>query len=122
MQHYPIQYEVGEAILRYVTKGRPRCACRHIFVTLHPPYRPLKSSSMWQITSRRMRRLGIVSTHHGPHALRHACATYLVRKGTSLKEIADFLGHRDHKSIGIYAKFDTRSLRNVAAFRLVGLR
>jgi len=122
MQHYPIQYEVGEAILRYLTKGRPRCACRHIFVTLHPPYRPLRSSSMWQITSRRMRRLGIVSAHHGPHALRHACATYLVRKGTSLKEIADFLGHRDHKSVGLYAKFDTRSLRNVAAFRLVGLR
>jgi len=121
-QHYPIQYEVGEAILRYLTKGRPRCACRHVFVTLHPPYRPLKASSMWQITSRRLRQLRIVSAHHGPHALRHACATHLLRKGTSLKEIADFLGHRDSRSVGIYAKYDTRSLRKVAAFPLSGLR
>jgi site-specific recombinase XerD len=76
---------------------------------------------MWQITSRRMRQLGIVSAHIGPHALRHACATRLLGKGTSLKEIADFLGHSDSRSVGIYAKYDTRSLRKVAAFRLSGL-
>jgi integrase/recombinase XerD len=122
VQQYPIQYEVGEAILRYITKGRPRCTCRHVFVTLHPPYRPLKASSMWQITSRRMKRLGIVSSHHGPHALRHACATHLLRSGASLKEIADFLGHRDSRSIGLYARYDPRSLRKVAAFHLAGLR
>lgn len=118
VQHYPIQYEVGEAILRYITKGRPACSCRHVFVTLHPPYRPLKASSMWQIASIRIKRLGIVSAQRGPHALRHACATHLLKKGTSLKEIADFLGHRDSKSIGIYAKYDTRILRKIAAFRL----
>jgi hypothetical protein len=32
----------------------------------------------------------------------------LRRKGASSKEIAGFLGHRDPKSIGIYAKYDTR--------------
>ena len=122
VQHYPIQYEVGELILRYLKKGRPRCPCRHVFVTLHPPYRPLKASSMWQITSRRMRRLGIASHHYGPHALRHACATHLLRKGTSLKDIADFLGHRDSKSVGIYAKYDLRSLKKVAVGCLAGLR
>jgi integrase/recombinase XerD len=121
LQHYPIQYEVGEAILRYLRKGRPRCSCRHVFVTLHPPYRPLRSSSLWQITSRRIKQLGIASRHKGPHSLRHACATHLLNKGTSLKEIADFLGHRDSRSIGLYAKYDTRTLRKVAAFRLAGL-
>jgi integrase/recombinase XerD len=121
-QHYPIQYEVGEAILRYLTKGRPRCSSRHVFVTLHPPYRPLLGSSMWQIASRRMKQLRIVSAQRGPHALRHACATQLLKRGTSLKGIADFLGHRDSKSIGIYAKYDMRSLRKVASFRLAGLR
>jgi integrase/recombinase XerD len=122
VQHYPIQYEVGESILRYLTKGRPRCACRHVFVTLHPPYRPLQASSMWQITSRRMRQQGIASPHHGPHALRHACATHLLRKGSSLKNISDFLGHSNSKSIGIYAKYDIRSLKKVAAIRLADLR
>jgi len=120
-QKYPLQYEVGEAILRYLTKGRPRCLCRTVFVTLGQPYRPLSAVAMWQIVSRRFELLGIPSEHRGPHALRHACATHLLRKGTSLKDIADFLGHRDSKSIGIYAKYDSGSLRKVADFRLTGL-
>lgn len=120
-QRYPLQYEVGEAILRYLTKGRPRCPCRNVFVTLGQPYRPLTAVAIWQTVSRRFDLLEINSEHRGPHALRHACATHLLRKGTSLKDIADFLGHRDAKSIGIYAKYDTRSLRKVAAFRLTGL-
>jgi len=32
IKRYPLQYEVGEAILRYLTKGRPRCTCRNVFV------------------------------------------------------------------------------------------
>jgi site-specific recombinase XerD len=120
-QRYPLQYEVGEAILRYLTKGRPHCQCRNVFVTLGQPYRPLVGPAMWQIVNRRFKCLGIKSEHHGPHALRHACATQLLKRGTSLKDIADFLGHRDSKSIGLYAKYDTRALRKVAAFRLTGL-
>jgi len=120
-QRYPLQYEVGEAILRYLTKGRPRCPCRNVFVTLGQPYRPLSACAMWQIVSGRFERLEIRSERHGPHALRHSCATHLLKKGASLNEIADFLGHRDAKSIGIYAKYDTRSLRKVSAFRLTGL-
>jgi integrase/recombinase XerD len=121
LQRYPIQYEVGEAILGYLTRARPRCPCRHVFLTLHPPFRPVDATSIWQITSRRFKRLKIDSIQKGPHSLRHACATHLLRKGASLKEIAEFLGHRDVGSVGIYAKYDSRSLGKVAAFRLTGL-
>ena len=68
-----------------------------------------------------MKRLGIKSQSLGPHSLRHACATELLRRGTSLKDIADFLGHRDIASVSIYAKFDARMLRKVAAFSLAGV-
>jgi len=119
-QRYPLQYEVGEAILRYL-KVRPRCACRNVFVTFQQPYRPVSGCAMWAVVSHRFAALGIRSKGRGPHALRHACATHLLRKGTPLKDIADFLGHRNAKAIGIYAKFDTRSLRKVAAFSLKGL-
>lgn len=37
LQQFPSQYEVGEAILDYLQHGRPRCACRFIFVTLQTP-------------------------------------------------------------------------------------
>jgi len=121
IQQYPIQYEVGEAILAYLQLGRPRCPSRLVFVTTVRPYGPLPGSSMWVTVSKRMQALGIKLAHKSPHALRHSCATRLLKKGCSLKEIADFLGHRDTKTVSIYVRFDNASLRKVAAFGLNGL-
>jgi len=59
--------------------------------------------------------------HHGPHSLRHACATRLINKGVSMKAIADQLGHQSLASTGIYAKVDLTRLRDVADFSLRGL-
>jgi integrase/recombinase XerD len=122
VQQYPIQYEVGEAIIQYLQKGRRRCSGRHVFLSKNPPYGPIRPGPMWQIVGLRMRKLGIQLKHVGPHSLRHGCATRLLQKGASLQEIADFLGHRNIKSIGIYARYDIRSLRKVAAFSLAGVR
>jgi len=121
VQQYPIQYEVGEAILAYLRYGRPRCSCRQVFVTLHLPYRAIGSAGMWLVVAKRMEEMGLETKHRGPHALRHACATYLLKKGHSLQEIAEFLGHRNLQSVGIYAKHDQKALRAVAAFRLTGI-
>ncbi len=118
VQQFPIQYEVGEAILDYLRYGRPRCACRHLFLTAQLPYRPLSKGAICSVVQRQFNRLGIQSKHRGPHSLRHACATRLLTKGSSLKEIADFLGHRSTQCVAIYARYDRRSLRKVAAFSL----
>jgi site-specific recombinase XerD len=119
VQQFPIQFEVGEAIIEYLKRGRPQSTCRSLFMTQYPPYRQLRT--LWPIIGRRMRKLGISSHNVGPHALRHASATELLRKGASLKEIADFLGHRSLSSVGIYAKHDWRSLREVAKISLGGV-
>lgn len=122
LQHYPIQYEVGEAIIDYLKHGRPKCACRSLFVSLGSPYRPFGLQGLWRSVSERMKGIGVESVTYGPHALRHACATRLLHQGSSLQEIAEFLGHRDLNSVSIYARYDTRSLRKVAAFSLAGVR
>jgi integrase/recombinase XerD len=121
-QEFPIQFEVGEIILRYLQEARPACGFRQLFVTLKPPYRPLHQVTLGRIIKRRMINHGIESEYFGTHALRHACATELLRKGSSLSEIADFLGHRDIRSVCVYAKFDSRSLKKVAAFSLAGVQ
>jgi site-specific recombinase XerD len=120
-QRYPLRREVGDAILQYLKRGRPRCACRHMFVTLNPPYRPLGTYGLWTLTSRRLRAAGIQCRKRGPHVLRHACATRWLRQGASFKEIGDLLGHRSLESVGIYAKVDLPALRAVAAVNLGGL-
>lgn len=122
IQQFPIQYEAGEAILKYLRYARPRVNDRHIFLGERRPWGPIRHDTVWRTVSRRIRKLGIELDHVGPHSLRHACATRLLEKGTSLKEIADFLGHRDMHSVSIYAKHDIRILRKVADFRLAGLR
>jgi integrase len=94
-QRYSLQRATGDAILEYLTKARPRCADRHLFVTLRPPYRPIGRSVMWYLTSSRMKAARIHCRRTGPHSLRHACATRLLQKGASFKEIGDFLGVRE---------------------------
>jgi site-specific recombinase XerD len=86
-----------------------------IFTT---PYRPLTSSAIFQIVSKRLKPLKLNLKHHGPHALRHACATRLINEGISLKEISDHLGHRSMESSRIYAKVDLSQLRKVADFEI----
>lgn len=121
IQQFPIQYEVGEAILKYIRFARPRVNDRHLFLGERRPWGPLRNDTVWRTVSRRMRELGIELDHVGAHSLRHACATRLLNKGVSLHAIADFLGHRDMHSVSIYAKQDTRTFHKVAAFRLAGL-
>jgi len=63
---------------------------------------------------RALKRAGIDAPIVGAYVLRHTVATRLVRRGTRLKEIADFLGHRDLDTTTIYAKLDLPALREVA--------
>ena len=56
------------------------------------PIQPLRGSSAWTIAAKRLRPLGLSLRQHGPHALRHACATRLLAEGLSLKEIRYHLG------------------------------
>jgi site-specific recombinase XerD len=120
-QLYPLRRDVGDAILKYLTKARPRTACRNVFVTLRPPYRPLNASTMYCISCTHLNRLGIQCPKKGPHSLRHACATHLLQQGASFKEIGDILGHRKTDSAGVYAKVDLNALRTVAKVSLGGL-
>jgi integrase/recombinase XerD len=119
LQQFPLQFEVGEAIIQYLKTARPACLSRTVFVTMHRPYRAATNigSAIRKIITAR----GILDEPCGLHALRHACATELLRKGTSLRGIADFLGHRSIRSVSIYAHCDLRALREVANFSLSGV-
>lgn len=120
-QQYPLIGEVGDAILCYLQRVRPRCSRREVFLTLKAPFGPLSPGAMHYMVSTRLSALGMTTRHRGPHSLRHACAGYLVSKGLSLKQIGDHLGHRSAYATRIYAKVDLAGLRQVADFDLGGL-
>ena len=117
-QQYSLVPTVGEAILRYLQQVRPRCARRELFLTLKAPFRPLSAGGLYRVVSSRLAQRNIQSLRHGPHSLRHACASHLLAEGFSLKEIGDHLGHRSASATRTYAKVDLVGLRAVANFDL----
>ena len=120
-QVYPLSRTVGDAILSYIRKVRPRTIHREVFLALNAPIRPVRRGTLGNIVASRLRPLGVSLLHYGPHALRHACATHLLDRGHSLKEIGDYLGHVRPDSTRLYAKVNVAALRAVADFSLEGL-
>jgi site-specific recombinase XerD len=120
-QVYPLSRVVGAALIRYLREARPPAPRREVFVTRHPPFRPMDRGTLYLIVARRLRAVNPALAHYGPHAIRHACATHLLEQGLSLKEIGDHLGHRHPDTTRIYAKVDFARLRQVADFDLGGV-
>ncbi len=120
LQQFPLRSDVSAAILRYIDTARPHSSCSRLFISFHPPFGSIHPVSINEIVRSRIERLQIKTKRKGPHALRHACATELLRRGSSLRDIADFLGHRNCQSVRTYAKFDMQTLRQVSDLDLVG--
>ena len=118
---YPLTGTVGEAIIRYLRQVRPACTRREVFLTFNAPIRPLTQGAIYSFIADRFRKLGVSVPKLGPHGLRHACATYLLAKGTPMTEISSHLGHRDIQSTRIYAKVDHHGLKEVAEIDLKDL-
>ncbi|WP_432279821.1 tyrosine-type recombinase/integrase [Terriglobus roseus] len=119
IQQFPLEKEVGDAIIRYVSEVRPSSRFRQLFLTLQKPHRP--AVNLGSAMRKLMNSQKVFDRDWGLHSLRHACATELLRKGTSLKAIADFLGRRGLQSVSIYAHSDYRALARVAEADLGGV-
>lgn len=121
VQEYPLAPATGQAIKRYLNEARPKSTQPELFLTLRPPFRRLSAGAVYEVTSSLFGRLGISSSKRGPHALRHACASFLLNTGSSLKAIGDHLGHQTPSATQVYAKIDLAGLRAVASFDLGGI-
>jgi site-specific recombinase XerD len=122
VHRYPLTRLVGDAVVRYLREVRPpRSPHREVFLTLNAPHGPLSRSALYPVVSKRLCPITEDSKHHGPHSLRHACATHLLNEGHTLKEVGDHLGHRNADTTRIYAKVNLAGLRTVANFDLGGL-
>ena len=120
-QCMPLRFEVGDAVLSYISQVRPQCSCECLFITFQRPYRPMRAPNLSLVVRRCMIDSGLQFIRLGTHSLRHACATQMLKSGSSLREIADFLGHRDLSSVSIYVQCDEEALRQVAAFSIASV-
>ena len=116
ISYLPLLPEVGEAVLQYLQKSRPKTHLREIFICSKAPCRPLKgSSSLYGLVRCRLDAAGVnTKGKHGPHLFRHARAVSLLRATVPMKQIGDLLGHRSADSTLAYLKLATEDLRAVA--------
>jgi site-specific recombinase XerD len=108
----PLLNEVGEAVACYLHDGRPRAESRKVFLTSLAPLRGLKAASVGHVVRRACERTGRAPV--GPHRLRHALATEMLRQGAALPDISQVLRHRDLATTQVYAKVDLVALHSVA--------
>ncbi len=112
----PLPEPVGTAIVDYLRHERPVTSERRVFVRHDGPYQgqPIHRGIVTGAVVRALDRSGIESPIRGAYVLRHTVACRMVGHGTSLKEVADVLGHRSLDTTAIYAKLDVAALREVA--------
>jgi integrase/recombinase XerD len=108
----PLPADVGEALVDYLTRSRPDCADRRVFIRSCAPHRGLSRQAIGGLVRAASVRAGL--SPHGPHRLRHTVATGLLRQGAPLTEIAQLLRHQTVRASAIYAKVDFQALSVVA--------
>lgn len=108
----PLPVDVGEAVVEYLRRGRPRTGARTVFVRAVAPFTPLDRVSITCIVARAARRAGLGTVH--AHRLRHTAATETLNAGASLQEVAQLLRHASVATTVIYAKTDRNRLAQIA--------
>jgi Phage integrase family len=120
-QRFPLNRDTVRTLRRYVNSARPVSECAAFFTTFVAPYEPLRHGTVFLRIRGLFIKNGVISVRRGPHALRHACADRLMKRGHSISEIAAFLGHANTNTVREYARFDHKALRKIADFSLKGL-
>jgi len=111
----PLTQEVGDALLEYLSRGRPPAQdTTRVFVSMLAPWKPLEVSSVSGIVMRAITRAGVETQFRGAHVLRHSAATAMLREGANLQQVGAVLRHRYLDTTAHYAKVDVNRLRDIA--------
>jgi site-specific recombinase XerD len=110
----PLPQEVGEALIAYIERARPKVATPRVLITAQTPRQPINRVVVNDIVQFALERAGIESARKGSHLLRHSAATAMLRHGVSLAGVGAMLRHRSLRMTLHYAKVDFTSLAAVA--------
>jgi integrase/recombinase XerD len=109
----PVEGRAALALANYLAYSRPALVKRAdpaLFVSRHGGR--LSLVGLRAVVRRHGRTIGVPVS---PHALRHTCATHLLRGGADIRHIQQLLGHRCVSTTALYARVTTDDLRRVLA-------
>ena len=106
----PIPEHTLKAVAAYIIGARPKTKHRRLFLTLHPPCRPMTPNAAGRQITFAMKRAGLDATAYW---LRHTYAQNLLEAGASIFDIKEMLGHDKIESTQKYLCVHTRLMREV---------
>ena len=109
----PLTDAVASVLIDYLRHVRRPPGYRQLFLRVRAPIGTLKPTAVTEAFQGWSRRSGLQIPFQGVHCIRHSFASYLLRRGTSLKTIGDLLGHRSPESTAVYLRLATEDLREV---------
>ncbi|HKU43925.1 MAG TPA: site-specific integrase [Polyangiales bacterium] len=112
LSRLPLPVDVGHAVVAYLKRSPRSTTARTVFVSCRAPYASLSPPGVVRIAHSALRAAGV--SRGGSHRLRHTAATQMLRRGSSMTEVAQVLRHRHINTTAIYAKVDHASLRMLA--------
>ena len=106
----PIPEQTIKAVAVYLSKSRPKSPSRHLFLTVHLPFRPVSSTTVIHSITKAMKQAGINASSYW---LRHTYAQNLLQTGQSIYEIKEMLGQQKIQSTHKYLHIHTELMRKV---------
>ena len=106
----PIPEDTLKTICAYIIGARPQTTERALFLTLHPPYKPVSSYSVCSEITACLRKANIFKT---AYSLRHTYAQNLLEAGCSIFEVKEMLGHDKIETTKRYLFIHTQLMRKV---------
>ena len=109
----PLTDAVASVLIDYLRHVHRPPSYRQLFFRVRAPIGTLKPTAVTEAFQGWSRRSGLKIPFQGVHCIRHSFASYLLRRGISLKTIGDLLGHRSPESTAVYLRLATEDLRGV---------
>jgi site-specific recombinase XerD len=113
VQELPLLPEIGNALIDYLKYSRPVSDDSHVFLLARSPYTPITHSCVGTTIQNVFASTSIDTGNrkHGPHALRHSLASFLLENKVTLPVISEVLGHERSESTRFYLRVDVTSLK-----------
>lgn len=97
----PLPQDVGDALLAYLTAGRPRVPSEYVFLRSVAPFGPFGGRQAGHVVTHvartALKRAGVQPPSCGAHVFRHTAACQMLRQDVGLEEIAEVLRHRSRR-------------------------
>ena len=101
-----VEHPIPGDELRFIRRYLATRTDRLPWLFLSERGQPLSRKTVYYLVSTAAQSAGLQNVH--PHTLRHSCGYHLADKGTDLRTIQDYLGHRDPRHIVHYSRITGR--------------